>query len=264
MANFKTHITTSTVLGFGYAGLGYAAGASPEAALLAGGLCGIAGMLPDIDSDKGIPLRETMSFISAIVPLLLIDRMQHLGLSYESMILTGGALYIFFRFGVTRLIARYTVHRGMFHSIPAALIFAGLAFLMCGCSNISLRYYKAGAVFLGFMSHLVLDEIYSIEIKRGRVRVKNSSGTALKIWGNDLWANFSVYAKLLLVVGAIMMEPTFMQKYGTANPLHVAKEQIERIENHFEHSGENPDGSTSSFDRSVYDTARRMWDGVFR
>ena len=86
--------------------------------------------------------------------MLLVDRFQHLGLNYEQMVLAAGVTYCFVRFGVARLLMRYTVHRGMFHSIPALLIFTGLAFLLCGFGNLHLRYFKAGGVFLGVLSHL--------------------------------------------------------------------------------------------------------------
>ena len=84
----------------------------------------------------------------------------------------------------------YTVHRGMFHSIPALLIFTGLAFLICGSTNLHLRYFKAGGVFLGVVSHLMLDEIYSVEWAGGRWRFKSSFGTALEALGRRLWGEF--------------------------------------------------------------------------
>ncbi len=215
MANFKTHVTTSTILGIGYGGAGFALGAPIDSAIVAGGLCGVAGMLPDLDSDAGIPLRETMALTAAVVPMLMIDRFHHMGLSYESMTLAAGSIYLLVRFGVAALIRKFTVHRGMFHSIPAALIFAGLGFLICGCDNVDLRYYKAGAVFVGFMSHLLLDELYSIEWYRGRLRLKKSFGTAVKFWGNSTLANLVTYAKLLVVGAMIMGEPMMMEKLGT-------------------------------------------------
>lgn len=263
MANFRTHITTSTVLGFGVTGIGLWADSIPvDSAMIAGGLCGVSGMLPDLDSGSGIPLRETMSFAAAVIPLLLLDRMQHLGLSYESMVLAGGSIYLFIRFGVAKFLSKYTVHRGMFHSIPAALIFAGLGFLICGCSDISLRYFKAGAVFVGFMSHLFLDEIYAMEIKGGRFRFKKSFGTAIKVWGSSLWGNVSVYAKLVAVALLIGGEATFMEHYGTEDPLATAKE---RLHNHTSHSPTEHahDGNQpKSNDQSVYDTATRIWDKI--
>src|SRR5262245_42168012 len=204
MADFKTHIGTSSTLGAGYAALGVYNGLPVEAALVAGGLCGIGGMLPDIDSDSGVPVRETMGFAAAVTPMLLVDRFQQLGLNYEQMVLAGMGAYIFVRFGIARLLMRYTVHRGMFHSIPALLVFTGLAFLICGSTNLQLRYFKAGGVFIGVLSHLVLDEIYAVEWSHGRWRFKNSFGTALKLWGDSAWGNFSVYSKLAIVVVMIL------------------------------------------------------------
>lgn len=229
MADFKTHVGFSTALGFGYAATGIAWGLPIDAALVGGGLCGVSGMLPDIDSDSGIPLRETMSLAAAVVPMLLVDRMQQVGLSYHSMVLAAGAIYLFIRFGVSTMLAKYTVHRGMFHSIPAALVFAGIAFLICGCSDLYLRYFNAGGVFLGVMSHLVLDEIYSLEWSRGRLRQRRSSGTALKLWGRNVWGNLSVYAKLVLVTALILAEPSVMERYGTPHPFALLNQQAEAL-----------------------------------
>src|SRR5512145_1225699 len=73
MAGFRMHVTTSALLGCGYAAGGHAAYGVPlDTALVAGAMCGLAGMLPDLDSDNGVPLRETMAFTAAIVPMLLV------------------------------------------------------------------------------------------------------------------------------------------------------------------------------------------------
>ena len=85
-------------------------------------------MLPDIDSDSGIPFRESMGFAAAIVPMLCSDRFRELGLNYEQIGRSCGAMYLFVRFGLRDCLPRYTVHRGMFHSLPAALTFRELLF----------------------------------------------------------------------------------------------------------------------------------------
>jgi hypothetical protein len=219
MAGFRMHVTTSTVLGFGYAGGGYLLyGFAPETAIVGGALCGFAGMLPDLDSDYGVPLRETMAFTAAIVPMLLVGRFQSLALSYDAMVLAAVSMYLFVRFGVTNMIRKYTVHRGMFHSIPTGLIFAGVAFLVCGANDFPVRCFKAGGVFAGFMSHLLLDEIYAVQWIGGRWQAKKSFGTALKLFGDDGWANFSTYAKLVIVVMLILGEPSVMQRLEARNP----------------------------------------------
>ena len=54
MADFKSHITGSTLVGVGYGYWGVAAQSmSIESGILAGGLCAVSGMLPDLDSDSG-------------------------------------------------------------------------------------------------------------------------------------------------------------------------------------------------------------------
>lgn len=218
MAGFRTHVTVSSLLGCGYAGAGVVYGFHLDTAILGGAMCGFAGMLPDLDSDYGTPLRETMAFTAATVPMLLLHRFQSLLLRPDEMALLGIAVYLFMRFGITNLIRRYTVHRGMFHSIPAGLIFAGIAFLICGGDDLTDRYFKSGAIFAGFMSHLILDEIYSVEWKSGAWHLKKSSGTAFKLWGEDSWANFSCYAKLVVVAGIILGEPSVMEQIQARNP----------------------------------------------
>lgn len=272
MAGFKTHITTSSLLGVGYAGLGYHLGIPIESTLIAGGLCGVGGMLPDIDSDSGIPFRESMGFAAAIIPMMLLDRFRELGLNYEQIVLATGGMYLFVRFGLARLLAKYTVHRGMFHSLPAAFIFAGVVFLLSGSGNLQLRYFKTCGVFLGVMSHLVLDEIYSVEWAGGRWRFKKSFGTALKLWGKSGWANVSTYGKLLIVVTMILSEPMVMERYGQLSPVVVDRhEWTSRLAESNPFAA--PDGITPvdangqpvddpdapEVDRTIYDTARRLW-----
>lgn len=239
MAGFKTHITFSTCLGCGYAAYGYLGQEYPvDTAIVGGALCGFSGMLPDIDSDFGVPLRETMSFAAAIVPMLLVGHLTAFDLSHDGMVLVAIALYLMIRFGLTRLIRRWTVHRGMFHSIPAGLIFAGIAFLLTGTCPVEIRYFKAGGVFLGFMSHLLLDEIYSVEWKGGRWQFKKSFGTAIKFWGGDPWANFSTYAKLAVVVVLLLGEPSVMARMQERNPQFAARYQ--RLQERFHKVGAIP------------------------
>ena len=88
MADFKTHITTSTLVGIGYGAAGVAGfNMNLEEGILAAGLCSIAGILPDLDSDSGIPVRETIALTAAVVPLLLLERLQDFGLQGESICL---------------------------------------------------------------------------------------------------------------------------------------------------------------------------------
>ena len=164
-------------------------------------------MLPDLDSESGVPLRETMAFSAAVTPMLMIDRFQHLGMSHESIVLAGVCIYIMVRFGLAELLRRYTVHRGMWHSIPAAIC-AGLgATLICSCGDMRLLLFKSGAVVLGYVIHLLLDELYAIKWYRGRFRFKSSFGTAMKFFSRSIWANTVTYGVLMLLAMLVMNDP---------------------------------------------------------
>jgi hypothetical protein len=247
MAGFRMHVTTSAVLGCGYAAVGHAVyGVHLDTSIVAGAMCGFSGMLPDLDSDYGVPLRETMAFTAAILPMMLVGHFQTLALSHDAMALAAVSLYLFVRFGITNIVRKYTVHRGMFHSIPACLIFAGLAFLLCATSpTFEIRCYKAGGVAAGFMSHLLLDEIYAVEFKSGAWRLKKSFGTALKFWGDDGWSNFSTYAKLAIVAMFILGEPTVVEHLEARHP-HFAS-QLDQIKNRVNEYNPSP-AAQNAFD----------------
>jgi len=207
MPGFKTHITGSSLLGVGYGGAAYFMYGVPwPTCALAAGLCSVSGMLPDIDSDSSTPQRESMAFASAVVPMMLVHRFQHWGMSHEMILLAGAAVYLLIRFGAAALLRLYTVHRGMFHSLPAALLFGEVAFLLASGDDLYMRVFTAGAVALGYLSHLVLDEIWSVEWSHG-LHLKSSFGTALKLFGQGSWSNLSCYAKLLILTAAILFEP---------------------------------------------------------
>jgi hypothetical protein len=229
MAGFRMHVGTSSALGCGYAGVLHTMyGVPAPTATLAGALCGAAGMLPDLDSDYGVPLREAMSFAAAAIPVFLVNQFESLQLSRNAIILLAVGLYLFVRFGIGTMIRKFTVHRGMFHSIPAMLICGGITFILTGMSPINERFMMAGGVMGGFLSHLILDEIYAIEYKGGRWRAKKSFGTALKFWGGDGWSNFSAYAKLAIVGMGVVGEPNVVKQF-TANQPQLAKEVKDAI-----------------------------------
>jgi hypothetical protein len=227
MPGFKTHITGSTLLGIGYGGAAcFAYGVPWPTCALAAGLCSVSGMLPDLDSDSSTPQRESMAFASAVVPMMLIHRFRHLG-TPEMMILTGAAAYLLIRFGAAALLQWYTVHRGMFHSIPAALVFGEVAFLLASGDTLYLRLFTAGAVTLGYLSHLVLDEIWSVEWAHG-LHLKSSFGTALKLWGEGAWSNVSCYAKLLILTAAILFVPQIPDQSASGDT-HSAPQTATRL-----------------------------------
>jgi membrane-bound metal-dependent hydrolase YbcI (DUF457 family) len=227
MPGFKIHITASSILGAGY-GLGAAllTDVPLPTCVLSAGLCSVSGMLPDLDSGPGIPLRESLCFAAAFVPMLLFDRAREMGWTHETMVLCGAALYLLIRFGVGWFLRHHSIHRGIFHSIPMCLIFAGLAFLLCNTGDLPVRYYKAGSVVIGFMSHLILDEIWSVERVGFGVHLKSSFGTAVKFWAPCWWSTAICYAGLLAVSVLVLNDPIWSGVSPTGQQLHTIASDI--------------------------------------
>ena len=74
MADFRTHITTSSAIGVIYGVAGHLHWQIPiPTCVVASSLCGLAGMLPDMDSDSGHAQREIMTFAAAVTPMLMIS-----------------------------------------------------------------------------------------------------------------------------------------------------------------------------------------------
>ena len=208
MANFHTHLMSGCLAGIGYGVAGHLLGHVPAStAAVSAGLCGVAGILPDADSGSAQTSREILGFTAAISTLRLSDALRQQGFSGDELILAGGLVYLGVRFGAGFILQRFTVHRGMWHSIPAALSAGLVAWHLSFTQNEGLRLYQAGAVVLGYLIHLLLDELYSVEVRRGRPRVKKSFGTALKVWGPDPWANLAAFANLAALT-ALLFRPS--------------------------------------------------------
>jgi membrane-bound metal-dependent hydrolase YbcI (DUF457 family) len=200
MAGFRTHITVSTVCGLGYGAaavnpLGFPA----ETAFLAAGVTAVGGMLPDLDSDSGVPVRELSGLAAAVIPLLLMPRLAAGGMTQEGVLATLVLLYLLIRYGLGFVLRRVSVHRGMFHSIPAMLIFGLLVYLEYH-GEMRTRLLLAGGVMLGFLSHLVLDELYAVDFNGVRLRLNQFAGSALK-FASPSWVATCVCYGLLAGLG---------------------------------------------------------------
>jgi len=206
MAGFTTHVTVSSLLGIGYGTAGYFSGMPLTTCGIAAGLCAVSGMFPDMDGDTGVPVKETIALIAAVIPALLLSLFDEWGLGREMTALLVIGLYVVIRFGAGSLFKNLTKHRGMWHSIPAAINVGMIAFLLCSGDDVYQRFFKGGAVIVGFVSHLLLDEIYSFD--PARMRVKSSFGSAFKLWiPRRWWPNVLTYGILILLFAAIIKDP---------------------------------------------------------
>lgn len=201
VAGFRTHITVSSALGIVYGGVAVQPlGFQTDAAILAAGLTGVSGMLPDLDSDSGVPVREMFGLAAAIVPLLLVPRMVHSGMTREAIMASLLLGYIFIKYVVSNVFRKLTVHRGMYHSVPAMLIAGLVVYLAYHSPDRNVRFLIASGVMLGFASHLVLDEIYSVDLRGMRIKLKSSAGSAVKFGSSSLIATATCYG----ILGGLM------------------------------------------------------------
>jgi len=208
MAGYKTHITVSGALGVGYGTAGAILGRfSPVEGALAGILTWFSGMLPDLDSASGRPVREVFSLLAAFAPFAMMGHlMEWTHHSYEAATLMAVILYVTIRYGGQAVLNRTAVHRGMFHSIPAMLTTAEIAFLAFRGSSLNVKLLMAGGAAIGFFSHLVLDEIYSVEWSGVHVRLNKFAGSAVKFFGGRLVPNVITYSLLMVLTYATLIQ----------------------------------------------------------
>lgn len=194
MASYQGHLTLSSVLAAGYGALGaWQLGLDWGAVFLGAGLTALGGLLPDLDSDSSVPIRELFGLAAAAVPVLLFPRFEGRGLSTEQILVLLAGIYLMIRYPLAQLFKRLTVHRGMFHSLPAMLISGLLVFLLYHNPRPAIRLFFAGGVMLGFLSHLVLDELYAVDFMGVRFKRGKYAGSALKLFSPSWVATATTY-----------------------------------------------------------------------
>lgn len=199
MANFKGHLTLGVGVGLGYGGLGWAVGSlEASTCLVAGGLCTVGSLLPDLDSDTSRPLREAVAFLATMFALMIAAKLKDSQHSTEVLVLIATGVYLGLRYGLSATLSAASVHRGMFHSLPAAIIAGQVAWLLIHEGTMAVRVYKAAAVSLGYLSHLLLDEGFGFLSRR-----KSRSPGCLKLLGKDFIGNLICYT-LLIALGYLI------------------------------------------------------------
>ncbi|WP_375055875.1 metal-dependent hydrolase [Zobellella sp. DQSA1] len=182
MADFRTHIQVASVAS------GLLAGAmlwAQQVTLAEGLLLWLAGtlggILPDIDADSSRSIRIIFRLFGILGALLVLLYGQE-RLPLTDTLVLGALAYGIIRYPLCWVFARFTVHRGILHSLLANGVFALAVVVICyrlfGAAP-TLAWETGAFVFIGAFIHLLLDELYSIDLE-GR-RIKKSFGTALKI-----------------------------------------------------------------------------------
>jgi len=203
LAGYREHISVSGMMGIGYAFVAiFLFNYSAVQAAIAAILTWIAGMLPDLDSETGRPVRELSGVTAALAPMVVFQHSSAIGVDSDRIVLVSLLVYGAVRYGGPAILGRVTVHRGMFHSIPALLIASELTFLCYYSIELRVRLLMAIGVGIGFLSHLILDEMYSVQWNGVRIRLKKSAGSALKFAGKESLPNGFTLGLLMFLTWA--------------------------------------------------------------
>lgn len=219
MAGFRAHLTVAAVLG-GVTGTALLMGgiATPRDLLVGFVATIVGGMLPDLDSGSSTPLNAAFAVMAVLLSFLVVfTQVNHYALA--ELLLLWLAVYFFLRMVVFRLFVAFTVHRGIIHSLPAGVLFASLTAmglsLLAGFGPRG-AWLAGGFLLLGFLSHLLLDEVYSLNLFG--LRAPHGVGSAFKLFSRNLLVTVLMY---LAAAGAFWLAPplqgvTSMQEWRGA------------------------------------------------
>ena len=209
MANFNTHLNTaavvSGVLSASLMAFNFIDIKTSFYCFFAGI---IGGILPDIDHEKGIPIRILKFIIANIVAFLVIIAFSNL----KPLILIGIwiGVYLFFEI-LFFIFKKITTHRGIIHSIPMGFLFGFLTTIFLYKFlhfNVVKAYYIGVFIIIGFLTHLILDEIYSVDFT-GK-RIKKSFGSAFKLFSKNRFANLIIYSILIALFVMLPKKEEFL------------------------------------------------------
>lgn len=183
MANFRTHLGTGTVVSGLLATLAFAASIVNDQDLLSIALAGVLGsILPDVDLQKSRPSRIIFFFLAIFFSFCILFA-QSGQLSVLELWIVWLGVFVGVRYLAQLLFHHFAVHRGIFHSVLAALFFmfvTAIVFTHILGKEPLVSWIAGVFLFLGYMVHLSLDELYSVDFEGNRV--KRSFGTALKLY----------------------------------------------------------------------------------
>ena len=203
MADFKAHTSVGTLWGLL---LGTVSVISDFCSLIGGivilFLAATSSAAPDIDSDTGRPRELVLSFLGIAIPIVLLFNVSD-STSSENILAATLISFFLVRYILGYLLAKFTVHRGLWHSIPAAVLCSEITYLLFFDLPVKVRLLYALAVLGGFISHLLLDELYSVKVLA--LDTKRSFGTALKFTGSSKLQTILLYFLIFCsAVGCIL------------------------------------------------------------
>jgi len=206
MAAFKAHFLTGLSVGYG-ASVACAMGPwalSPVTPFLVFAGTSAGALLPDLDSDNSTPFSVAFSLLAiAGGAVAFLYCLKQSLLPWYAWLLIPPAVVLIIRYGVGWIFQQCTVHRGIFHSIPMAVIVTCATSLALNSLKLARTDIMALSlsVGLGFLSHLVLDELYSaVNFDGVKLGPKKSFGTALTFASPSALTTTGAYALLCVLV----------------------------------------------------------------
>lgn len=185
MASYRGHLAAGGALAIAGTALVSAAITTDTKTFIIFFLLVIAGaFLPDVDSDSSLPFYMVYGAITLGATTLITNKiLPFLNTTLLKIVIPLGVL-LFMWYVVGGIVKNQTRHRGMIHSIPAAAVVSMLTVLLAtnfGADPLRATLFGA-AVGAGFLSHLLLDEIFSIVDFHGLPFIPNKAfGSALKL-----------------------------------------------------------------------------------
>ncbi|MEA2012108.1 MAG: metal-dependent hydrolase [Verrucomicrobiota bacterium] len=203
MAGFKQHIFGGMVTGVGGAVLSVMTlGLTASQGAIAFILATLASIIPDIDSDTSKPVRMLFGYLGILLPIVVLHIFYPNGASMETLVLVLVLGYILVRDIISVIFLKFTSHRGIIHSIPAAVICGEVTYLLFRQSSLKPRILFACICFVGYMVHLMMDEIWSVDLMGASI--KRSFGSAITFVAGNKLKTILAYL-LIALLGMLIM-----------------------------------------------------------
>lgn len=205
MANFKTHLQFATVSCGGASTLLMSTSTiSATDAMLYWVAGTVGGLLPDADSDNSHSLSIVfgiLSMLGCVTCVLLTINTWPITWVWLGCLVT----FITINLPLRWVFEQFTVHRGVFHSLLAGAVVAlgaGLIGYRLGLASVQ-AWWLISFIGFGYVLHLVLDELYSVDFSNAAI--KRSFGSALKLF--DYQNRVTCAALTLVLAGLIYFAP---------------------------------------------------------
>jgi hypothetical protein len=219
MANFTTHIAIGTVVSGALATLTLAADVVAPQNLVAVTLAGALGsVLPDIDLKDSRPSRAMFAGLAIFASFaVLFNAATHYSIAELWLLWLGTLLLV--RYGLHNVFHKLSVHRGIWHSLLAAVfcsVATAIVFRHLLGKPDGVSWLAGVFMFVGYITHLTLDEIYSVDVMD--TRIKSSFGTALKLFDRrHVYASVAMAGATAVAIFLAPPTTTFVEGVGSHN-----------------------------------------------